>query len=241
MTSLHSAVSEIDPLTNPFSELSTALIADACQRLNIGLRAAPAGIRSSRRGQRLIGRALPLRFNGSIEIFLEALEHARRGDVLVVDNKGRSHEACLSRLIVLEAMSAKVPGAVLWGAHRDAEELSQLEFALFSYGTFPRGPQQVRDRHSESFVSARFGPAFVTSNDVVVADEDGVIFVPAVRLSEALKMASSMAAIERDQADRVRNGTSLRDQVAFSQFLTLRREDPTYTFRKHLRGVGAHI
>lgn len=228
-------------MSDTFSALSTPQIADACQRLNIGLRAAPAGIRSLQPGQRLIGRALPLRFNGSIDIFLEALDRARPGDVLVVDNKGRSQEACLSRLIVLEAMSAKVPGAVLWGAHRDAEALRQLEFAVFSYGTFPRGAQQVRDRHPESLVSARVGTAFVTSNDVVIADEDGVIFVPAVRLSEALQVASSMAAIERDQTDRMHRGTSLRDQLAFSQYLELRREDPTYTLRKHMRGVGAEI
>jgi regulator of RNase E activity RraA len=232
---------KIEGMRDTFSTLSTPQIADACQRLNIGLRAAPAGIRSLRPGQRLIGRALPLRFNGGIDIFLEALDHAQRGDVLVVDNKGRSHEACLSRLIALEARAAHVPGAVLWGVHRDAEALRQLEFAVFSYGTFPRGAQQVRDRHPESLVSARVGTAFVTSHDVVIADEDGVIFVPAVRLNEALQAASSIAAIERDQTDRMHHGTSLRDQIAFSQYLALRREDPTYTLRKHLRGVGAEI
>jgi regulator of RNase E activity RraA len=235
------AVSKIETTSDALSGLSTPQIADACQRLNIGLRVAPAGIRPLRPGQRLVGRALPLRFNGSIDIFLEALDRARRGDVLVVDNKGRSHEACLSRLIVLEAMSADVTGAVLWGAHRDADALRPLEFAVFSYGTFPRGAQQVRDRHPESLVSARFGTAFVTSNDIVIADEDGVIFVPAVRLSQVLEGASSIAAIERDQTDRMHRGTSLRDQLAFSQYLALRREDPTYTLRKHLRGVGVEV
>ena len=228
-------------MSGTFSALSTPQIADACQRLNIGLRVAPAGIRPLRPGQRLVGRALPLRFNGSIDVFLEALDHALPGDVLVVDNKARSHEACLNRLIALEALSAEVTGAVLWGVHRDAEALRQLEFAVFSYGTFPRGAQQVRDRHPESLLSARVGTAFVTSNDVVIADEDGVIFVPAVRLTQALETARSMAAIERDQTDRIHRGTSLRDQLAFSQYLALRREDPAYTFRKHLRGVGAEI
>jgi len=228
-------------MTDTFSVLSTPQIADACKRLNIGLRFAPAGIKPLRPGQRLIGRALPLRFSGSIDVFLEALDHAQRGDVLVVDNKGRSHEACLSRLIALEAMSAAVTGAVLWGAHRDAEALRQLEFAVFSYGTFPRGAQQVRDRHPDDLVSARVGTAFVTTSDVVIADEDGVVFVPAVRLSQALEMASSIAAAERVQTDRMHGGTSLRDQLAFSQYLALRREDPTYTLRKHLRGVEAEI
>jgi 4-hydroxy-4-methyl-2-oxoglutarate aldolase len=235
------AVSEIESRTDTLPNPSTALIADACQRLNIGLRVAPPGVKSSGPGHRLIGRALPLRFSGSIEIFLEAFDRAEHGDVLVVDNKGRLDEACLSALIAHEAMSAGVAGAVLWGAHRDSEPLNQLDFAVFSYGTFSRGPQQVRQPHPDSLVSARVGTAVVTNDDVVIADADGVIFVAASRLSQVLETARLIAAVERDRTARLRSGTSLRDQFDFSQFLALRREDPTYTLRRHLRGVGAEI
>ena len=241
MTFQPPAASETEPNTDTLSVVSTALVADACQRLNIGLRVAPAGIRSLRPGQRLIGRALPLRFSGSIDVFLEALDHAEPGDILVVDNKGRPYEACLSSLIAVEAMAAKAAGAVLWGAHRDAEALMLLEFDVFSYGAFPKGPQQVRERHPDSLVSARVGAAVITTDDVVIADDDGVIFVAAARLSTVIETARSIAAIERDQTDRMHGGISLRDRLEFSQYLAARRADQTYTLRKHLRGVGVQF
>jgi 4-hydroxy-4-methyl-2-oxoglutarate aldolase len=53
-----------------FAELSTPLVADACVRLGVPLRAAPAGIGAVLPGQRIAGRALPARHYGSVDIFL---------------------------------------------------------------------------------------------------------------------------------------------------------------------------
>jgi hypothetical protein len=60
-------------LNESFSQLSTPLIADACLRLNIPLRLAPAGIRPLRMEAHIAGRALPVRHYGSVDIFLETM------------------------------------------------------------------------------------------------------------------------------------------------------------------------
>ena len=48
-----------------FAGLSTPLVADACVRCGVPLRAAPAGIRAVVAGQRVAGRVLPVRHYGS--------------------------------------------------------------------------------------------------------------------------------------------------------------------------------
>src|SRR6266540_5905315 len=98
-----------------FADLSTPLLADACVRSDVPLRAAPPGIGAVVPGHRIAGRALPARHYGSVDVFLEAFSRAEQGDVLVIDNGGRSDEACVGDLAVLEAEAAGLAGLVVWG------------------------------------------------------------------------------------------------------------------------------
>jgi hypothetical protein len=75
----------------------------------------------------------------------------------------------------------------------------------------------------------------------VFGDEDGVLFVPLDRVDEVLDVAAGIAATEGRQADRIRAGTSLREQVRFGDYLTARSANPALTFRDHLRALGGEI
>jgi 4-hydroxy-4-methyl-2-oxoglutarate aldolase len=227
-----------------FDELSTPLVADACLRLGVPLRAAPAGIRPvllGLAGRRLVGRALPARHYGSVDVFLEAFDRAQAGDVLVVDNGGRADEACIGDLAVLEARAAGLVGVVIWGLHRDTADLLDIGVPVFSYGSYPPGPVRLDEQEPDALESARFGPHEVTRDDVVLADDDGVLFVPGVRTEAILTTARGIWRIEREQARGIRAGDTLRDQTRFAEYLARRSEDPGYTFRRHLRRVGAVI
>ena len=109
-------------LNETFSELSTPLIADACLRLKIPLRLAPAGIHPLTIESHIAGRALPVRHYGTVDIFLEAMGIARPGDILVIDNQGGMDEGCIGDLTALETQAWGLSGIIVWGAHRDTEE-----------------------------------------------------------------------------------------------------------------------
>jgi regulator of RNase E activity RraA len=228
-------------LQQRFATLTTAHLADACIRAGIPVRCAPAPLRAVVPGSRLAGRAAPVRHVGSVDIFLEALDTAAPGDVLVVDNGGRLDEACVGDLVVLEVQAAGLQGLVIWGLHRDTADVRAIGLPVFSLGAVPTGPLRLDARPDDALLSATVGDWTVGQEDVVLGDEDGVLFVPAADCDDLLTRAEAIRDTERRQAELIREGTPLRSQLHFGTYLARRRQDPSLSFRDHLRAVGGAI
>lgn len=227
-------------LARRFSTVSTANVADACLRAGVEVRCGHPFITPVIPGSRLAGRVLPAQHSGSVDIFLEAFEHAQEGDVLVVDNTGRD-EACVGDLVVLEAKAAGLAGVVIWGLHRDTADIKAIGLPVFSQGHLPTGPLRLDHRPAEALTAASIGDWTLTSDDVIFGDDDGVIAVPAAKVDEVLEIAENIRAAERDQAERIEAGISLRSQLRFADYLAAREHNPALSFRDHLRAAGGAI
>lgn len=223
------------------ASLPAAAVADALVRLGLPVRLAPATIRRAVPGDPIAGPALPVRHFGSVDVFLEAYESAQPGGILVIDNEGRVDEACIGDLTVAEARFAGLAGIVLWGYHRDSAALLEIGLPVWSLGTLPAGPRGPRAKEGDPFAKARVGDLVVTVADVVVADDDGVVFVEAARWPEVEAIATRIVADESRQADLIASGTSLRHQLDFAGYLARRADDPAYTLRQHLLERGGAI
>jgi 4-hydroxy-4-methyl-2-oxoglutarate aldolase len=228
-------------LKQAFSSLSTALVADACLRLKIPLRVGASGIHPITAGMRLAGRVLPARHRGSVDIFLEVMKNATLGDVLVIDNEGRTDEGCIGDLTALEARASGVAGLVVRGLHRDTSELVRLNIPVFSYGSCPAGPRRLDQRGPLDLLSAEWNGFSVDHSDAVFADDDGVLFVPWNKLEDILKIATSISRVEREQSEKIQTGRKLSEQLDFDEYLARRKSDPSYTLRKHLKERGGAI
>jgi 4-hydroxy-4-methyl-2-oxoglutarate aldolase len=221
--------------------LTTPHLADACLRAATTVRCAPFAMKGVTPSMRCQGSVRPVRHAGSVDVFLEALEGASVGDVLVVDNEGLVDEACVGDLIALETKHAGLSGIVIWGLHRDTPELCDIGLPLFSVGSLPAGPLRVRARHPDALTSAQIGAWCVSGEDVVVGDADGVLFLPKQGLREVIEIAEQIRDTERRQAELMTKGLSLREQTHFDEYLKRSKENPGYGFREHLRSVSGAI
>jgi 4-hydroxy-4-methyl-2-oxoglutarate aldolase len=224
-----------------FSSLSTPLIADACLRVKVPLRVAASVIHPIVRDMRVAGRVLPARHRGSVDVFLEAMKKALPGDVMVIDNEGRTDESCVGDLTVLEARASGLAGLVVRGLHRDTDELVKIGFPVFSYGSYPAGPRRLDQRTREDLSSVQWDDFSVDSNDVVFADDDGVLFVQSSTVEKVLENARAIWKVERRQAELIQAGKKLSEQLNFGSYLTKRNSDSSYTLRRHLRERGGAV
>lgn len=180
-----------------------------------------SGLKSTRPMEKLAGRALTMRYLPRRPDLVEAMqtlakegdwpvgwniraaEEARPGDVLVVDLGGDIDTGIFfGDISALGAKVAGARGAVLYGSSRDLVELRAIEgFPVLAVGFDPRPATQIGVDWN---VPVRVGGATVIPGDVVLADEEAVLFFPASIAGQVLEQASRLAEQEEYERELVR-------------------------------------
>ncbi|MGH9114806.1 MAG: RraA family protein [Acidimicrobiales bacterium] len=193
------------------ARLDTCVISDALDAL--GLPPAVNGIgpiwRCGRAGGRAVTVALepieeadppPARHLGTA-----AVEAASAGDIIVVDNGGRTEAAGWGGLLGLAAHLAGVGAVVVDGACRDVDEMEQLGLPVFARAATARTARR-RIGEVATNVPVSLGCVPVHPGDLVVADSSGVVIVPSERAEEVLRNAERLVAEEAAMAEQIRAG-----------------------------------
>ncbi|PWJ46970.1 Regulator of RNase E activity RraA [Quadrisphaera granulorum] len=190
-----------DELLRAYAAVPVANIGDALGRTNV----LAGRLRAVWPGARVVGRALPVFCrkgeNPGITI---ALDQARPGDVLVVDGQGDTDRALMGELIAERALSLGVRGMVIDGAVRDADVLQEMGFPVWAVGTSPAGPYKNGPGWAGRPVSV--GGVVVNAGDLVAADGDGVVVVPAAQAERTLAEAQRIQAWEEGRRAELSRG-----------------------------------
>ena len=134
-----------------------------------------------------------------------------------------------------------IAGTICWGTHRDTAAILAMGARVWSLGTCPNGPLELRKRAATALEAANLGSVTVTKDDYVFADDDGVVVVATADLPRIAETARDIAAREGAQAARLLKGELLRTQLDVDAYVAKRQADPNYTFRDHLKTFGGAI
>ncbi len=145
----------------------------------------------------LLGTAFTVRVaQGDNLMFHAAMDLAKSGDVIVIDAGGFTERAIFGELMATYCKSRGIKGIVCDGAIRDRGGLAALEdFPVYARSATPNGP--YKNGPGEINVPVTIGGRVVCPGDIVVGDDDGVLFI---RPDEAEALAAATKAVEKKEA-----------------------------------------
>jgi len=195
------------------AQLPTAAISDALDRLGLpgslhGIHPVPTTGALSRR---VCGPAFTAAYEpvdetgGTVGDFLDDVPP---GAVVVIDNAGRTDCTVWGGIMSAVAASTGVAATVIHGTCRDLAAAERAGYPLWSTSTFMRtGKDRVRLRAVQEPLS--IDGVTITPGDLVCADSDGVVVVPADLAALVAELAEQVEAAEDRVIDAVRAGATL--------------------------------
>lgn len=216
-----------DPLKERLERLDTCAVSDALDKLGLG--SVVSGLPRLAGNRRIAGRAVTVRLGvgsprpGPVRhLGTTAIEAARPGDVIVVEQTSGVEAGCWGGILTLGAQLRGVAGVVADGPVRDIDEADGYGFPIYGRSSTAR---TARNRIVELATNEPvvIGGVTVSPGDYVLADRSAVVFVAAADIGRVLDAAEAIAAREAGIAAALRDGTPITEAMGANYEHMLKR------------------
>jgi len=205
------AASAVDRL----SRLDCCAISDALDKLK--LPGVVSGLPQLAGAGRIAGRVITMKLGVGTpppgptrHLGTTAVEAARPGDVIVVEQRSGVEAGSWGGILTLGAKLRGVAGVVADGPVRDIDEAKSCDFPVFARACTAR---TARGRVVELATNGPVDIGSVTVNpgDYVIADGSAVVFIKPEHIEQVLAAAESIAAREAAMAQALRAGRPITE------------------------------
>ncbi|HYE81636.1 MAG TPA: RraA family protein [Clostridia bacterium] len=194
-------------------KLSSTNISDALDAY--GLKGATYGIRPIWEGAgKVVGEAVTVKITaagltkGKNHLGVKAIDAAKAGDVIIIDNGGRLDTSCWGGILANGAQMKGISGVVIDGACRDVDDYVDIKFPVYSRGAVV-ATARGRIMEEATNVMIQFAGVQVRPGDIVFGDRSGVVVIPQEKLEEVVVKAEELFEKEEAMVAEIRSGKSM--------------------------------
>jgi regulator of RNase E activity RraA len=194
-------------------KLSATNLSDALD--SFGLKSGTYGVVPAWEGaKKIAGRAVTVKLTAAgltkskTHLCVNAIENAKKGDVIVIDNGGRTDTSCFGGILANGAAYKGVAGVVIDGACRDVDDYVEIGFPVYARGSVT-ATARGRIMEEATNVMIQFCGVQVRPGDYVLADRSGVVIIPAERIEEVVTKAGELFEKEENMIRDIRSGKSM--------------------------------
>src|SRR2546426_361378 len=143
---------------------------------------------------------------------LDAIDNAPGGSVYVMVLPDGGDFAGIGGLMATAMKYRGLAGAVIDASIRDTPQIKRLQFPVFSRGIAP-STSVNHYRFAGVNVPVTCAGVRVNPNDIIVADEDGVVVVPRAKAADVLKKAQELDDTEHRMLPFIEKFRSIKEAV----------------------------